>query len=373
MKRIEWIDTAKAIGMLLVFYGHYVEKISYFEGENGTSIKQFAFIYSFHIPLFFIISGFFAKRPKNKFEYVKKLFFQRIIPVFSFALIFIPIWLINNKYNEGSFLLKEIFNKGISYLGGSPQLDFITWFLICLFTAELFAGLFNLVSNSRTVNLMSGLLFLVLGYYIIENISKISSFTGIGLNFWYVHESLIAIGFYLIGNWIYFVISKIETKLYWIFYVLIPITLFLIVLSNFYMKNSSIVIMAISNHGDFIPFVINSLLGTILIISLGIIIPPNRIMNFIGSNTLILLGLNGAFYHFINLPVAKWTFVNNSWWFITLNCVLMTSLSLILCYPFIFLMNKYLPQLFGKPYKKGPLLNSLNNYSISKRKTIYPK
>jgi acyltransferase len=368
MKRIEWIDTTKAIGMVLVFYGHYVEKISHIDAENGISIMQFEFIYSFHIPFFFIISGFFAKRPKNKFDFIKKLFFQRIIPVFSFALIFIPLWLINNKYQEGNFLIKEVFIKGISYLGGSPELDFITWFLVCLFTAELFVGLFNLVSNSRTVNLILGMLFLVSGYFIIENISNISSFTGIGLNFWYIHESIIAIGFYLIGTWIYLIISKMESKMHWVFYLLIPITLFLIVLSNMYMKNSSIVIMAISRHGEFLPFAINSLLGTILIISLGIIIPPNRIMNFIGSNTLILLGLNGAFYHFINNPIAKWTFMDNSWWFITLNCILITSLSLIICYPFIFLMNKYFPQLFGKPFISGPILNSLNTFSISKLK-----
>ena len=51
-KRIEYIDTAKAIGILLVILGHC--KFLY-RPELGI------FIYSFHMPLFFVISGMFVK------------------------------------------------------------------------------------------------------------------------------------------------------------------------------------------------------------------------------------------------------------------------------------------------------------------------
>ena len=52
-KRIEYIDIAKALGILLVILGHcvYTAKIPHL----GVSI------YSFHMPLFFIISGMFVK------------------------------------------------------------------------------------------------------------------------------------------------------------------------------------------------------------------------------------------------------------------------------------------------------------------------
>ena len=52
-KRIEYIDVAKAIGILLVILGHcyYTAKVPHL----GTAI------YSFHMPLFFIISGMFLK------------------------------------------------------------------------------------------------------------------------------------------------------------------------------------------------------------------------------------------------------------------------------------------------------------------------
>ena len=44
-KRLHWIDTLKAIGIMLVFLGH-----------SGAPFHDG--IYLFHMPLFFIISGF---------------------------------------------------------------------------------------------------------------------------------------------------------------------------------------------------------------------------------------------------------------------------------------------------------------------------
>ena len=46
-KRLKWLDIAKGLGIILMVLGH-------------TSIPKFAsdFIWSFHMPLFFIASGF---------------------------------------------------------------------------------------------------------------------------------------------------------------------------------------------------------------------------------------------------------------------------------------------------------------------------
>ncbi len=47
-KRLMWLDAARGIGILLVLLGH-------------TSPSFGKFIYGFHMPLFFIISGFLYK------------------------------------------------------------------------------------------------------------------------------------------------------------------------------------------------------------------------------------------------------------------------------------------------------------------------
>ncbi|WP_299781601.1 acyltransferase family protein [uncultured Formosa sp.] len=367
MKRIEWIDTTKAIGMILVFYGHYVESITNIEGPDGVSSLQFNFIYAFHIPLFFAVSGFFAKKVTHKLAYIKTLFLQRIIPVFAFALLFIPLWLIYNRFVKDDFLLLSILKKAALYAIGNPQLDFITWFLVCLFTTELLVAGLNLLSQNKLVNLISGLCFVIFGYFLTNTVTHL---LGINLNIWYAQESIVALGFYLIGHYIYAVIGNIPKRL---FYLLTPLSLVLLVLSFIYIDHTNTVIMATSTHGNLFPFILNSLLGIVFMISLGHIIPSHKVFKFIGANTLILLGLNGVFYHFINDYVAKLTVLNDSVWYITLNALIVTLISLALCYPIINLIHTYMPQLFGKPFKEGPILKPLHSYAIPylrRKKTI---
>ena len=52
-KRIDFIDVAKGIAIFLVVYGHT------YDGRN-----LHLFIYSFHMPLFFFISGLLFKENK---------------------------------------------------------------------------------------------------------------------------------------------------------------------------------------------------------------------------------------------------------------------------------------------------------------------
>lgn len=89
MTRIKWIDTAKALGMFLVFYGHYIEMFA--KSGNTIASIQFQIIYSFHMPLFFMISGFFAKANVEKSSFVRNIFLSRMIPVYVFAMIALPI------------------------------------------------------------------------------------------------------------------------------------------------------------------------------------------------------------------------------------------------------------------------------------------
>lgn len=248
--------------------------------------------------------------------------------------------------------------RSLSYLGGNPGLNNVTWFLVCLFSAELLVNLFGLLKKQGALNLLIGLLFIVIGYFITKHISFISGFTKLELNFWYIHESLIAIGYFLIGNSIYPFLRHLEAKQKG-FVILITLVIAAVFAgSQILIKNTAVVLMINSQHGDFVPFIIQSLSGSLTVIGMSKWIPPNRIMDFIGANTLILLGLNGLFFHFINRYVAQWTAIDDSGWFITLNGIGITLVSLLVCFPVILVLNKYFPQLFGKPFTEGPLLKS---------------
>lgn len=52
MKRIVWIDYAKVIGLFLVIFAHLYTS----EGTDRSNVVR-TYIYGFHMPFFFLISG----------------------------------------------------------------------------------------------------------------------------------------------------------------------------------------------------------------------------------------------------------------------------------------------------------------------------
>ena len=87
--RIEWLDNLKGFGVLCVLLGH-------------LSVFPFAerYFYSFHMPLFFFISGFLYKRQMELYGYWKKKFSALMIPFLfwnMFSLIMTPILHIPGK------------------------------------------------------------------------------------------------------------------------------------------------------------------------------------------------------------------------------------------------------------------------------------
>ena len=61
-KRNPYFDTLKALLIFLVVFGHTLELFPFTPAIRATS----SFIYSFHMPLFIFVSGFFARwNPKR--------------------------------------------------------------------------------------------------------------------------------------------------------------------------------------------------------------------------------------------------------------------------------------------------------------------
>ena len=83
-KRDHYFDNAKFFLMFLVFFGHMIQP---FTGENREISSIYKVIYSFHMPAFIIISGYFAKNFKKR-GYFKKLIKKLILPYIIFQIIF---------------------------------------------------------------------------------------------------------------------------------------------------------------------------------------------------------------------------------------------------------------------------------------------
>ena len=67
-QRIEWIDYAKGIGIFLVVLGHVLRGLgaSVGQGYQPELRAMDQWIYAFHMPLFFLLSGLFADRAVSK-------------------------------------------------------------------------------------------------------------------------------------------------------------------------------------------------------------------------------------------------------------------------------------------------------------------
>ena len=75
-ERKNWIDWMKAIGMLMIVWGHCFP-------DGGTS----EFLYAFNVPLFFIISGYLTRREHSMALCWDKCLHNLVIPYFILSLI----------------------------------------------------------------------------------------------------------------------------------------------------------------------------------------------------------------------------------------------------------------------------------------------
>ena len=128
-QRVEWVDTLKFIGILSVILGHINFPL------NG-------FIYTWHMPLFFMVSGFFIKFETHFKDFVVKNFKRLMIPYFIFSIVglFIEILKRYLLHREALDYTHEI--KGIlidmDFAGLCNTYAFVLWFLPALFFSRVF-------------------------------------------------------------------------------------------------------------------------------------------------------------------------------------------------------------------------------------------
>ena len=122
-QRINWIDWAKVFAIYLVILGHHISK----DVEGESLVKNF--IYAFHMPFFFFISGYLFKEPKSILHLLKKGIKGLIIPYITLNIL-VNILLLPSFIVSKHIPLDNIFY----FLTGQAVGDAgPTWFLVYLF------------------------------------------------------------------------------------------------------------------------------------------------------------------------------------------------------------------------------------------------
>lgn len=164
-ERERWADILKGIGAILVVIGHLV----LYEGYAKI------YIYSFHMPLFFFISGYLYHQEKNFKTFLKRKVKNLLVPYFLFAFISILV----TYFLEGIYLSKSEILATYFFVNGSFAFNSSLWFLIIMFFTLIF---FYIIRKSIKIEkpifaLITTIILLVICVFL--NIKQIKLYFGL--------------------------------------------------------------------------------------------------------------------------------------------------------------------------------------------------
>ena len=366
-KRIEIIDAARFYGIALVFYGHFIEEFMLLKNPVGAS--QYKFIYSFHMILFVVLAGYVAKDLAGQMSFatfLRNRFKSRLLPFIFFTLVMMvpPIFFEGKLFNLDLPSIQGYTGGLIATAFGLPLFCVPSWFLLLIIGLELVHyAFFRFLRDSNAKILTAAFLFYVAGYLLNLKLDIFNPLKGrtIGWNYFFIHEAITLYGFYLVG--VFLRRRGCFTKPRpWTISLTAAVVLLGVVLLTYQRNNGPFnfnvydaVVIIFASHGHILLFPLTALAGSLMILFLSDAVPSPRLVRYLGQNTLVLMCLNGVFYHYVNPPLAKWLLANfgGSPALITVSGVVTTGASLLLCVPAVYGFNRYVPFLVGKSQVKS--------------------
>lgn len=146
--RINWIDWAKTIAILFVIFGHIPQ-------EKGSF--PINYIVTFHMPLFFFISGYLTKKEVLNNKTCKKYWHTLIFPYFLYNLLFYPYWVIRHaiEFPDANWFdyLKPIIGTIMMQCETTyfEPLNGVTWFIIALLLFKVIFSACNHFVNGNKI------------------------------------------------------------------------------------------------------------------------------------------------------------------------------------------------------------------------------
>lgn len=314
-QRIDWIDIAKGIGIIFVVLGHCVVKTDYIH----------KFIFSFHMPLFFVLSGycFHVEKYKSVKEVLQKRARALLLPYCKFVLVGLCVTFLIPEWREALTVRGLLTDLYLGY----PSSVHITsiWYLVSLCGITVVYSIlhFWVKKTGKSIILYLGVtLSGVAGYciYVVKSLAGVGDNTAEAASTislpggrlpLTIDASLMALVFFAIGVWCYQkdVLSHLKHK-----------------------KTCSVIGMALTvavgcflntrvnihgcSYGNIVYFFIAAIGGTITVISIAqlmsmgagkIIRGMKNVLIFLGKNSLFMFAMQSLFMHLYVYVINKCT------------------------------------------------------------------
>jgi fucose 4-O-acetylase-like acetyltransferase len=329
-KRINYIDIAKGICMLLVIL-HHIEGPLY-----NANIQRV--IMSFMMPSFFLLSGFSFRKYNSFANFALRKINKLIVPFvfFSFitCLLFCIGWAITGKFNN---MLQIPKNEIIALKNNDLYLNTPIWFLISLFETSLMFYLVYSICYKFNVKDRYRKLIMALISLSVGAIGYLLGINRIDLPLW-IDTSMTAIPFYFFG---YFLKEKMDFLSQNNLEKYVPVILFVFGLIVYYYAN--FVNMRINVYsGSFFSFYLCAICGIIFVLLFSKFVIRVPVISFIGRYSVIILGTHLNLLWILKRYLVY--YVTNDWLLSTILFILVTIISIPLCHFFI----KFYPKFVGQ-------------------------
>lgn len=336
-KRNDSIDILKGIGIILVVMGHVINSRASIKGININNL-----IYLFHMPLFFLISGYLIKYEKEASlkEYAKKKAKGILLPYFIFSILCYIYWvLIERKIRHQMSVstMKVFLNIFLGFINEKYLLpNIVLWFLPCLFISEILYFIIRKNKDTFKRGIIVLILFII-GIVLCKN--KIILPFGI-------ETALIALLFLYIGD----IFGKKENVILKYKIPLLIFSLIFYIVAFIYNGNVS---MLGHKYLNPILFVLGAMSGIGIIYFLAQwfnrIKPLKYTLMYYGKNSLIIMLCHDPIKRIVSKGISILINVDDE---IIRNGLLgsisITIIILLIMIPIIFILNNYFPYLIGK-------------------------
>lgn len=338
--RLDYVDVCKWLGISLVIFGHM---------KMPGEVLQW--IYAFHMPLFFVLSGYTYRAQRIDKEFLMKKIKTIYVPFLLFALIFC-------RGEMSSWAYIAYGSRNALDMAGTYT---VLWFLPCFFAAVLvFSLLMNIGNRSKhkVWILAAEVAVMLVGAKACEmlkgGLPMIAKY-GYPLNF---DMALVGAVFMVAGYYFRLMIDWINTQRQWLLIVTV-VALFAVTGFTAFMNlpeslnpACAHVEMSVGAFGNWGLFFANALLMSMALIGLSMLVDKwvnkKKLLLFIGQNSLTILCVHGTILLAASKVLPKMGLVGVDDMSLMLQGIVSYMIVIAVSIPAILLIKRFVPNLVGK-------------------------